>query len=122
MTREEYETRSAVLNFLGNIYREVTQVDSNIVGAKSHLQPKREEFTKLAERAVEDISRNPDLFAQHTTVAEQSYAKEQMSSSVGFPKELVSAVIGIDNTLKGIYDMLSQQYGNVSKNNLAEQK
>jgi hypothetical protein len=43
-------------------------------------------------------------------------------SGVSFPKELVNAVIGIDNTLKGIYDMLSQQYGNLSKNNSTKQE
>ena len=123
MTREEFETRSAVLNFLGNIYREVSQVDSNIVGAKPHLQPKREEFTRLAERAVEDIKNNPENFVSRPTITEQAAANEQMSGTgVSFPKELVNAVIGIDNTLKGIYDMLSQQYGNLSKNNSTKQE
>jgi len=123
MTREEFETRNAVLNFLGTIYQEVSKVDKNIVGANSHLRPKKEEFTRLAESAVMSIQNDPT--PSIPTNDEILKMKEEIGGkggSVSIPQEMVNAVIGIDNTLKGLYTLFQQIYGTDSKINDTEQE
>jgi len=123
MTKEEFETRNAVLNFLGTIYQEVSRVDTNIVGANSHLRPKKEEFTRLAENAVKSIQNDPN--PSLPTSAELVQMREELASkggSVNIPREMVDAVIGIDNTLKGLYTLFQQIYGTDSKINDTEQE
>lgn len=50
------ELQNTLIGFLGQTYSEVSKFDSNLVSPNPFLAPKKQEFEKIAERVIQEVS------------------------------------------------------------------